>query len=461
MIRLIPKTFFGRNFLLLVVLIVVTQIIAFLFFAYFVQRTRIERIADLTALQINLAQKTVADFSPSQRERYLESLRSIGGIRVVSADAVPPNSLPSSLLVRAFGMRLISHLAQPESLVWHDETRSLFIRIFPDSQSAYVVVDLENIYAGPSGAALGALLVTGLAALLGAFLFQRRLNRPLEQLAASARALGHGLPPASLDVNAPSEIKTVSHEINNMATNLVRLNEEKTMMLAGVSHDLRTPLAKMRLSIEMLKTSADQSLVQSLEKSAKQMGAIIDQFIDYARTGQEEHLSLCDINTLVRETVTQLSDEANIADGVNEKFDSVSPEIDIDDSQPMVLSVRPLALTRALTNLINNARHYAHAADGRVNLITVAASMTREQLTLAVLDRGPGIAREDTVRLTQPFTRRDAARSDSTRSGLGLAIVDRVAKLHGGELTLEPREGGGLVAKLVIPIEATKPKLNV
>jgi two-component system, OmpR family, osmolarity sensor histidine kinase EnvZ len=459
MIRLIPKTFFGRNFLLLVVLIVVTQIIAFLFFAYFVQRTRIERIADLTALQINLAQKTVADFSPSQRERYLESLRSIGGIRVVSADAVPPNSLPSSLLVRAFGMRLISHLAQPESLVWHDETRSLFIRIFPDSQSAYVVVDLENIYAGPSGAALGALLATGLAALLGAFLFQRRLNRPLEQLAASARALGHGLPPALLDVNAPSEIKTVSHEINNMATNLVKLNEEKTMMLAGVSHDLRTPLAKMRLSIEMLKTSADQSLVQSLEKSAMQMGAIIDQFIDYARTGQEEHPLLCDINALVRETVAQLSDEMTITAG--EKPDNLHLEIDVDDSQSLICAVRPLALTRALTNLINNARHYAEAADGRVNLITVAASMTREQLTLAVLDRGPGIAPEDAVRLTQPFTRRDAARSDSTRSGLGLAIVDRVAKLHGGELKLEPREGGGLVAKLVIPIDATRPKLNV
>jgi two-component system, OmpR family, osmolarity sensor histidine kinase EnvZ len=451
MIRLIPKTFFGRNFLLLVVLIVVTQIVAFLFFAYFVQRTRIERIADLTALQINLAQKTVADFSPSQRERYLESLRAINGIRLADAGTIPSNSLPSSFLVRSFGRRLTAHLAQPESLVWDDVTRSLFIRIFPDSQSAYVVVDMENIYAGPSGAALGALLVTGLAALLGAFLFQRRLNRPLEQLAASARALGHGLPPASLDVNAPSEIKTVSHEINNMAANLVKLNEEKTMMLAGVSHDLRTPLAKMRLSIEMLKTSADQSLVQSLEKSTMQMGAIIDQFIDYARTGQEEHPLLCDINALVRETVAQLTDEATIADGVSEKLDSVHLEIDVDDSQALICIVRPLALTRALTNLINNARHYAQAADGCVNLITIAASMTREQLTLAVLDRGPGIAREDAVRLTQPFTRRDAARSDSTRSGLGLAIVDRVAKLHGGELKLEPREGGGLVAKLVIP----------
>jgi two-component system, OmpR family, osmolarity sensor histidine kinase EnvZ len=296
---------------------------------------------------------------------------------------------------------------------------------------------------------------------LGAYLFQRRLNRPLEQLAASARALGHGLPPALLNVNAPSEIKTVSQEINNMATNLVKLNEEKTMMLAGVSHDLRTPLAKMRLSIEMLKTSADQSLVQSLEKSAKQMGAIIDQFIDYARTGQEEHPLLCDINALVRETVAQLSDEATIAEGVSEKLDSVHLEIDIDDSQPLICTARPLALTRALTNLINNARHYAEAADGRVNVITVAASMASEQLTLAVLDRGPGIAREDTVRLTQPFARRDAARSDSTRSGLGLAIVDRVAKLHGGELKLEPREGGGLVAKLVIPIDVTRPKLNV
>jgi two-component system, OmpR family, osmolarity sensor histidine kinase EnvZ len=456
MIRLIPKTFFGRNFLLLVVLIVVTQIVAFLFYAYFVQRTRIERMADLTALQINLAQKTVADFSASQRVRYIESLRAISGIRVADTGTIPSNSLPGNLLVRAFGKRLMAHLAQPESLVWHDETRSLFIRIFPDAQSAYVVIDLENIYAGPSGAALGALLATGLAALLGAFLFQRRLNRPLEQLAASARALGHGLPPASLDANAPSEIKTVSHEINNMAANLVKLNEEKTMMLAGVSHDLRTPLAKMRLSIEMLSASADQSLVQSLEKSAVQMGAIIDQFIDYARTGLDEQPLLCDINTLVRETVAQLADEAVTVDRANGKIDNVHLEIDIDDSQPLILSVRPLALARALTNLINNARHYAQPVDGSVNMITVAASITREQLTLAVLDRGPGIAREDAARLTQAFTRRDAARSDNTRSGLGLAIVDRVAKLHGGELKLELREGGGLVARIIIGRETEK-----
>jgi two-component system, OmpR family, osmolarity sensor histidine kinase EnvZ len=453
--RFIPRTLFGRNFLLLVVLIVVTQIVAFLFFIYFVTLLRVERMADLTALQINLSQKTVADFSPSQREDYLKKVASFDGVSIVNMNQVPAGDQPSSALVRTFAEKLKARMDNPDSMIWHDAPRLLYIRIFPDAGSPYVVVSLMQIYAGPSDALIAALLITGLAAFFGAYLLQRRVNRPLEQLAASAHALGQGRAPAPLDTNAPSEINVVSVAINDMATNLAKLNEEKTMMLAGVSHDLRTPLSKMRLCIEMLGASADQALVSSLEKSAKQMEAIVDQFIDYARTGHEESPLPCDINLLVRETLAMFTGVDNeVHEGLagnSARLDNVCVTLDVDQNTKLICNVRPLALGRAITNLINNAYYYARPHDGSVNQIHVTANMNRSTLVISVLDRGPGIAEAEVTRLTQAFTRRDLARSDPARSGLGLAIVDRVAKLHGGALKLAAREGGGLEASIIIP----------
>ncbi len=448
MIRLFPRTLFGRNFLLLVVIISVTQIAAFLFFVYFVTLVRLERVADLTALQINLTQNTIADFSPSQRDVYLKKLGSLDGVRIVNVAEVPPGGQPGSAVVRLFADRVKARLINPDSLVWQDEKRALFIRIFTETNSPYVVIGLEQIYAGPSGALIAAVLIASLAAFIGAYLFQRRLNRPLDQLAASARALGRGYTPAPLDANAPGEISVVSAEINNMAANLAKLNEEKTLMLAGVSHDLRTPLAKMRLSIEMLSASADQSLVSSLEKSAMQMEAIVNQFIDYARTGQDEESELCGVNMLLRDVLSLYTDKDTAHDGMQ-------LELELSDSVPPLCRIRPLAITRALVNLINNARHYARPVDGSTNVISVVVLATDKALKISVLDRGVGISDADAARLIQPFTRHDAARSNSTRSGLGLAIVDRVVRLHGGELLLRPREGGGLAATLVIPLNTS------
>jgi two-component system, OmpR family, osmolarity sensor histidine kinase EnvZ len=270
------------------------------------------------------------------------------------------------------------------------------------------------------------------------------------QLTTAADALGRGAPPPPLAANAPQEIQQVADEIHNMAANLARLTEEKTLMLAGVSHDLRTPLAKMRLSIAMLPATADPSLVSNLEKSTLQMEAIIDQFIDYARTGQDEAPTMCDVQAVIHDALSLVSQDAP-----HERTD-ITLEI---ESPSLRCRMRPLAIARALMNLINNARQYGrHDAEDAAR-ITLRTYVRENALHLEVSDDGPGLTDDEMMTMQKPFARRDHARRE-LRAGLGLAIVARAAQLHGGELTLASSVNAhgarsGLTATIKLPLVLT------
>ena len=200
------------------------------------------------------------------------------------------------------------------------------------------------------------------------------------------------------------------------------------MVLAGISHDLRTPLARVRLAAEM---TDDESLRDGLIADVEQMDAVIRQFLDYARLDESEAFVLTDMQALVRE--------------VTERFMSSANSIKLELQAVPAFTVRPLLLKRALANLLDNAVKYGGGE------VTVQLYNEAGKAVLAVIDQGGGIpdAQHDSVK--RPFIRLEAARSDVTGSGLGLAIVERSARLHHGEFKLGEREGGGLVAKLILP----------
>jgi two-component system osmolarity sensor histidine kinase EnvZ len=265
-------------------------------------------------------------------------------------------------------------------------------------------------------------------ALLGAYFIARQVSRPLKRIAQAAQQVGQGATPQLLPERGAREIIAVSRAVNQMSADLAANERERALVLAGISHDLRTPLARVRLAAEL---SADESLREGLSADVEQMDAVIRQFLDYARLDENEAASVADVSALVQEIAQRFKAQAK------------SLELDLQPLAP--LSVRPLLLKRALSNLLDNAVKYGGGE------ITVQLRQLEHAVELSVADRGTGIPDTQRAAVKRPFVRLESARSDVTGSGLGLAIVERAARLHGGEFHLDERVGGGLVARLVLP----------
>jgi two-component system osmolarity sensor histidine kinase EnvZ len=219
-----------------------------------------------------------------------------------------------------------------------------------------------------------------------------------------------------------------------MKTDLREAERERSTFLAGVSHDLRTPLARLRLDVEMLEGKVSAEVQRGMVEDVEDMNAIIDQFIDFTRTESAEPLSPVDLSELARHCA--------------ERFGRSGTPVRCELADVPALMLRPLAIQRLVDNLIGNA---ARHAGGEVLLRTAREG---RRVILSILDRGPGIPAALVERLKQPFTRLDDSRSGSSGAGLGLAIANRVALLHQGHLDLLPRPGGGLEARLTLETPA-------
>jgi two-component system osmolarity sensor histidine kinase EnvZ len=207
-----------------------------------------------------------------------------------------------------------------------------------------------------------------------------------------------------------------------MARDLESMERERAMVLAGISHDLRTPLSRMRLSLEM--SGAESGAAGAMVADIDEMDAIIGQFLDFARGVNEQK---------TRQDLLALAEE------VAEHYRRLGKDVSVEGEGAQLPFART-AVRRALSNLIDNALRYGKEP------IEVRVSKN----VIEVSDRGPGIPASEVERLKRPFTRLQSARSGPAGAGLGLAIVERVARAHGGSLELAAREGGGLVARLVL-----------
>jgi two-component system osmolarity sensor histidine kinase EnvZ len=264
---------------------------------------------------------------------------------------------------------------------------------------------------------------------VGAYVLFYWLRRQLKSVMDAARLLGSGEAPPRLPESGPEEIRELSRGFNQLAANLESLEADRRVMLVGISHDLSTPLTRMRLGLELVQMKSDLSQVGGLIQDVEEMGAILSQFNDYAR-GKEEGLESADFNQLVAEVCA--------------RYQTAGESIQTDLAPLPALTCRPLALRRLVTNLIDNAARYA-AHD-----VTVRTRRENEKVIFSVEDRGPGIQSTDPAALVTPFAREDSARGGPRGAGLGLSLVNRIAKMHGGELQLSNREGGGLAAVVTL-----------
>lgn len=277
-----------------------------------------------------------------------------------------------------------------------------------------------------------------LLSLVGAAVSVGFVNRPLSRIARAAQVLSRGENPSPLPENGPREIRDLNKSFNRMARDLRQTEADRELMLAGISHDLRTPLARMRLEIEM--SGVSEEARQAIDDDLGQIDHSIGQLMEYARPAGTLPQLATDVSTVLNDLLER---ERAMADMRGDELDS--------DIEPALRArITALDLKRIVTNLIENARRYGRSEDGVLRLSTTLVN-EGNMLFIDVADRGPGIAPQDVERLLRPFSRGEAARTGVSGAGLGLAIVERLLKHVGGQLRLLTREGGGLRARIELP----------
>lgn len=436
----LPGTLLWQTFLLVALLLILALGAWSQIFRYFQEPARARDVAQMVVSVVNLTRTALINADFDRRIDLLIDLAALEGIRIYPAEAtdelVPlADTRPLRLLMADVRRQLGDHTRFASRWKSLDGFWVSF-RLDPeDAQDEYwVMLPPERIENPDSFGWLGWGSGALLAALLGAYLIVARINAPLRQLARAASIVGSGDTPPPQGEDGPQEIALVARAFNRMTSNLARIDEDRALILAGVSHDLRTPLARLRLGIEM--SGAPESEVTAMVTDIEEMDRIIGQFLDFGRGDAQEAVSPTDLVALVRE--------------VAEPYRLRGVDIRLDLPDILFAPIRTLSIRRALANLIDNALRYAggnEALDVRVDADASFAS-------IEVADHGPGIPEDEVERLRRPFTRLDKARSNTKGAGLGLAIVDRVMRVHHGRLDLLPREGGGLRAVLCLPVAA-------
>lgn len=286
------------------------------------------------------------------------------------------------------------------------------------------------------------LLGTPLLSLAIILTLVRQLNRPLERLRLAAKSYtttGHAMQLRT--DTGPYEIRQVNTAFNHMFSSISQAEQERNIMLAGVSHDLRTPLTRMRLTAEML---PDDFFKEGLIYDIDDMDAILEQFISFMRDGSDEPVQLTDLNHIIEEIIIQFQPT---------KF------VYVDANLPL-LPLRSLSIKRLIVNLVNNAIRYGAEPIDIQAILTQNPNTTNEtdcnQLIISIRDSGNGIDESQLERIMQPFERGEAART-TQGSGLGLAIVKRIASLHNGTVNIKNHPKGGLVVAVSLPMPLLEP----
>jgi two-component system osmolarity sensor histidine kinase EnvZ len=270
--------------------------------------------------------------------------------------------------------------------------------------------------------------------LLGAAWIAGLINRPLKDLSFAARRVREGDFEASrLDESVvTSEIRAVNIGFNRMTQKLAKIEEERAVMLAGISHDLRTPLARLRLETEL--SVSDPAAREHMANDIAQLDAIINKFLDYARPDYVKFSPVA-LDPLLDQCLGTLRKRPEL-------------ELKLDLEPGLVVQADAVELQRVITNLIENAARYGKSADTGVALVEVSASQVGNSVVLRVRDHGLGVPKDQLKQLTTPFFRGEAARTAANGTGLGLAIVQKIVSRMGGTLELSNASDGGLCANI-------------
>lgn len=431
-----PRTLLWRIFLVVTVLMLASVAAWSAIFSHFDQASRARQTAQTVVSIINLTRTALLNADPALRKDLLLDLATLEGIRIYPAEAQDKlQPLDDTAVLRMVTRDVRLQLGTDTRFASSWEGLNGFWISFrlegetpSENTDFWVMLPIERVLRPHALEWMGWGAAALCLAMLGTYMIVSRLNRPLKDLAQAARTVGRGEVPPRLSESGPTELADLAHAFNQMSHDLQQLDADRALILAGVSHDLRTPLARLRLGIEMC--GADPAEVDAMVSDIEDMDRIIGQFLEFSKEDGGEQLTTLDLSELAEE--------------LSAVYARRGFPLSVTAAGPTLALARPNALRRAVTNLIENALIYAGAAPE----LEVGLDGTRP--AIQVLDRGPGIPESDTERVKRPFTRLESARSNTKGSGLGLAIVDRIVRGQHGEFRLLQREGGGLRACILL-----------
>ncbi len=431
---LLPRSLLARSFLLIATVLVLSTAAWYVIFRTYEREPQVHQVARMVVSVVNLVRSAIVAAQPGKRTELLIELEELEGIRIYPKDPAqkvkPTDRDPLLDSVEAEIRLQLGSGTQFAKEVDGDD--GFWVSFAIEGDDYWVMLPTDRLPQDRTLQWLGWGLLALLLALAAAYFVVSRITQPLRLLSRAAAEIGQGRRPALVTEAGPEELQGVMRAFNQMSRDLARLDEDRALILAGVSHDLRTPLARMRLAIEM--TAADDDLKHGMNADIDDMDRIIGQFLDFARTETGEKPEPTDLSALADE----------LARTYRERGRELATDIQATPSS----ALRPMATRRMITNLLDNAYRYAEQG------IELHTHAEQGFVIVEVRDRGPGIPADQVERLKQPFQRMEKARSGKGGSGLGLAIVERIARMHQGRFELLPREGGGLVARLTLPIQS-------
>ncbi len=421
--------------LLIAVLLAIAQLASLQIFEYFEREPRAEATALQAVTVVNYTRASLIASQENLRLALLSEITGKEGVRIYYADFMEDiEPLPADPFINMVAAKIRERLgAETIITINHYGVQGLWISFNIGQDDYWVVIPRVHVERPFPYQWLGwAALVLALSLGAGYFI-AARINRPLHLLMNAADRLRNGEHPEKLPEGSFAELQEVNVTFNKMADSLAELDAERTLILAGVSHDIRTPLARLRLSLEMLPDEACASLKSGMIQDIADMDNIIHQFLDFVKGVEGEPTQMTDINTLLQ--------------AVHDRQLRAGRDLVVQLAAPYLVPIKPLAMQRLLDNLVGNAYAYGNGQ------VRVASRITPDFILISVFDNGPGIPETHVEKLLRPFERLDTARSNAGGSGLGLAIADRIAKLHQGKLELINRPEGGLEARLSLPIK--------
>jgi len=432
--RVLPRSAFGQTVFLIGLLLLINQLVSYLSVALYVIKPTTQQINHLIAKQIKVVFIDVGHTQSVLSTELTSRFQQATGIEVYTEQQALHQGLEQAIYYGYFSDLMSRELGGPaEVRVAQGDTYAFWVRP-PQAPHYWVKVPLTGLDETDFSPLTFYLLMIGVLSVGGGWLFARQLNRPLKSLQQAALQVGRGeVPPPLAEYKGSTEVIAVTKAFNYMARGIRQLEQDRALLMAGVSHDLRTPLTRIRLASEMMQ-EPDNWIREGIINDIDDMNAIIDQFIDYLRHHKEEPGQKENLNTLVRELVQA------------EHLQQRRIITELADDLPDVM-LRRIAIKRLLNNLLENALRYS---DGDIEIST-GFERNRKRVYLQIRDHGPGIPEDQMKAMFEPFTQGDIARG-SGGSGLGLAIIKKIVDMHHGDITLHNHAYGGLVVTVYMPL---------
>ena len=431
--RYLPSGLYGRAALILLLPIVFLQLTVSI---VFVQR-HFEGVSEqmTRSLRSEITLMSQVLFKDQADIEFARSLAAPLEIKIISFDEDKDKFLERRRFYDLTGLIVRRELLEEPGIERVDLPDDYVVRVLlAKGEGNYILsFSRKRVSASNPHQLIVNMLIFGSVFTLIAFIYLRNQLRPITRLANAAEAFGLGQS-VQYRPSGAVEVRAAGEAFLDMRARIERHIEQRTLLLSGVSHDLRTPLTRLRLGLSMLEVEEKVDL----EKDVTEMQALIDEFLSFARNQADtgSNTEQADIWEIVDDVVKNISRNSG-------RVSFVKPY------QPLFLELRPLAIRRALENLIGNGLRYA-------NKVSVSASVYKTEVHVTVEDDGPGIPDEQIEEALKPFSRLDPARNQNRGSGvgLGLPIVADVAYAHGGKLELSKSVAlGGLKADLIVGLQ--------